>query len=66
MGVSAVASIGHVRELVRRLPVTRWRYAAVLEIPEGVRTRPTEWEGHFTVWAEPDALLDWVVGVEPL
>lgn len=65
-GVSVVTSIEHVRELLRRLPLTRWRYVAVLEIPEGVRARPTEWEGHFTVWAEPEQFLAWIVGVEAL
>lgn len=65
-GVSGVATIDHVRELVRRLPGTRWRYAAVLEIPEDVRMEPSAWEGHYTVWAEPEQLVSWVRRVEQL
>lgn len=41
-------------------------YAAKVAIPAGVRIEPTLWQGHYTVWAGPDDLLEWVVEVLPV
>lgn len=65
-GVSVVASIAHARILRDLFPRTHWEYVAKLAIPAGVRLEQSGWEGHYTVWAPPEDLLSWVVGVEPL
>ena len=41
-------------------------HAAKLEIPSEVRVEATLWAGHYTVWADPDDLLGWVVEVVAL
>lgn len=38
----------------------------MLDIPPDVRIEATLWKGHYTVWAEPDELLAWVIEVVPL
>lgn len=38
-------------------------HAARLELPADVRVEPTLWDGHYTVWADPDDLLGWVTEV---
>lgn len=65
-GVSLVASLDGARLLRTRLPRGHWRYAARLAIPAGVRLEPTFWDGHYTVWADPDDVLRWVVDVVAL
>ena len=66
LGVSVVSSLEGVRSLRERFPRVRWRYAARLDIPDGVRIEPTLWEGHYTVWADADDLVRWVVDVVAL
>ncbi len=61
-GVSLLDTLDRAKEL-RALFPRLGAYAAMIEIPSGVRIEPTLWEGHYTAWADPDDLLGWVVEV---
>ncbi len=64
-GVSFLDTLKRVKQL-RGLFPRLGGHAAKLEIPTGVRIEATLWEGHYTVWADPDDLLGWVVEVVSL
>lgn len=64
-GVSLLDSVGRAREL-RMLFPRLGAYAAKVAIPPGVRIEPTLWRGHYTVWAGPDDLLEWVIEIVPV
>ena len=64
-GVSLLDTLERASHLRGLFPRLGW-HAAKLEIPAGVRVEATLWEGHYTVWADPDDLLGWVVEVVPL
>lgn len=65
-GVSVQSSVEHARAHAVRFP-RLGRHVAVLLIPAHVRLEKTgRGPGHYTVWANPDEVLDWVVNVMPV
>ncbi|MEK7285340.1 MAG: hypothetical protein AAB114_05695, partial [Chloroflexota bacterium] len=64
-GVSILDTVERAREQCRLFP-RLGKYAAEILIPPDARVEQSSWEGHYTVWADADDLLGWVVRVVPL
>lgn len=67
-GISMNATVEQVRRTARRFP-TVWRYIAALDLPTDGRVRierTTAVAGHFTVWATPEELRQYIAFIMPL
>jgi hypothetical protein len=64
-GISLFDSLDRARQQARRKPWLGQAFIAELEIPAGrIQIEKTGGAGHYTAWADPDAMLEFVRRVE--
>ena len=69
-GVSVMATLAQARKRARQVPSLRGkRFIAEVRIPDGSAitfARTTKTPGHYTLWGDPDDMLQCVVSVVPV